>query len=85
MIREVVLICCSHLCIHEVLLQGWYSLFPLSNATTNTNLVGWTALVGGTLFEAGAYAMVVEALNRGHTVRFGYEVQHSEATQITPC
>lgn len=30
--------------------------------------------MGGTLFEAGAYAMVVEALNRGHTVRFGYEV-----------
>ena len=30
--------------------------------------------MGGTLFEAGAYAMVVEALNRGHTIRFGYEV-----------
>ena len=56
------------------ILQGWYSLFPLSNEVTSANIVGWTALVGGTLFEAGAYAMVVEALNRGHTVRFGYEV-----------
>lgn len=55
-------------------MQGWYSLFPLSDETTNSNIVGWTALVGGTLFEAGAYCMVVEALNIGHTVRFGYEV-----------
>ena len=54
--------------------QGWYALFPLSNATTNANIIGWTGLVGGTLFEIGAYCMVVEALNRGNAVRFGYEV-----------
>ena len=58
----------------KMLFQGWYSLFPLSDEVTTANIVGWTALVGGTLFEAGAYAMVVEAVNRGHTVRFGYEV-----------
>ena len=33
--------------------------------------------MGGTLFEIGAYCMVVEALNRGNTVRFGYEVTAS--------
>ena len=54
--------------------QGWYALFPLANATVNANIIGWTALVGGTLFEAGAYCMVVEAVNRGNAVRFGYEV-----------
>lgn len=57
------------------MLQGWYALFPLANETTNTNIVGWTALVGGTLFEVGAYCMVVEAVNRSNAVRFGYEVQ----------
>ena len=59
------------------MLQGWYALFPLADETTNTNIVGWTALVGGTLFEVGAYCMVVEAVNRGSAVRFGYEVQSS--------
>jgi hypothetical protein len=54
--------------------QGWYALFPLNDTTVNAAIVGWTALVGGTLFEAGAYAMVVEAVNRGNAVRFGYEV-----------
>jgi hypothetical protein len=66
-------------------MQGWYSLFPLSNETTNSNIVGWTALVGGTLFEAGAYCMVVEALNRGHTVRFGYEVGFCLIALLTLC
>ncbi len=31
--------------------------------------------MGGTLFEVGAYCMVVEAVNRGNAVRFGYEVR----------
>lgn len=56
-------------------LQGWYALFPLEDETTNAYIVGYTALVGGTLFEAGAYCMVVEAVNRGNAVRFGYEVR----------
>ncbi|BDA50807.1 hypothetical protein COCOBI_17-0250 [Coccomyxa sp. Obi] len=56
--------------------NGWYALFPLADETINTNIVGWTALVGGTLFEAGAYCMVVEAVNRGNAVRFGYEVKN---------
>ena len=64
---------------HGAPAQGWYALFPLSNTTTNANIVGWTGLVGGTLFEIGAYCMVVEALNRGNTVRFGYEARpHSD-------
>ena len=66
-------------------MQGWYPLFPLSNETINGNIVGWTALVGGTLFEAGAYCMVVEALNRGHTVRFGYEVGVYPIASLTLC
>ena len=70
----------------RLLLQGWYSLFPLSDEVTTANIVGWTALVGGTLFEAGAYAMVVEAVNRGHTVRFGYEVRRSQSLpRQSPC
>jgi hypothetical protein len=30
---------------------------------------GWTAFVGGTLFEIGGYMMILEALNRKHEVR----------------
>lgn len=56
--------------------NGWYALFPLADETTNANVVGWTALVGGTLFEVGAYCMVVEAVNRGNDVRFGYEIKN---------
>lgn len=54
--------------------QGWYALIPLEDETTNKNLLGWTAFVGGTLFEVGGYGMVVEAINRGNDIRFGYEV-----------
>ena len=60
---------------HGAPAQGWYALFPLSNATTNANIIGWTGRVGGTLFEIGAYCMVVEAVNRGNAVRFGYEAR----------
>jgi hypothetical protein len=35
-----------------------------------------TGIVGGTLFECGAYCMMLEASNVGHTLRFGYEVKH---------
>ena len=44
--------------------------------------MGWTGLVGGTLFEIGAYCMVVEAVNRGNAVHFGYEVRARHATTV---
>jgi hypothetical protein len=34
----------------------------------NQTAGGWTALVGGTLFEFGGYMMVLESLNRNHEV-----------------
>ncbi|KAK9909342.1 hypothetical protein WJX75_000763 [Coccomyxa subellipsoidea] len=63
--------------------NGWYALFPLEDETTNAYIVGYTALVGGTLFEAGAYCMVVEAVNRGNAVRFGYEVKNLLESGLT--
>jgi hypothetical protein len=34
----------------------------------NLEAQGWTAFVGGSLFEIGGYLMVLEALNRKHEV-----------------
>jgi len=34
----------------------------------NLEAQGWTAFVGGTLFEIGGYMMVLESLNRKHEV-----------------
>lgn len=41
-----------------------------SSVELNNTAGGWTAFVGGTLFEIGAYLMVLEALNRKSEVRF---------------
>ncbi|EIE24412.1 hypothetical protein COCSUDRAFT_40817 [Coccomyxa subellipsoidea C-169] len=64
-------------------INGWYALFPLEDEARNTRIVGWSALVGGTLFEVGAYCMVVEAVNRGNAVRFGYEVKNLLESGLT--
>lgn len=85
--KQIHFILALHMLKKRLCLQGWYALFPLSAETTNANIIGWTALVGGTLFEVGAYCMVVEAVNRGNTVRFGYEVckaQHSPVWLQSP-
>ena len=43
---------------------------PLLNEMgDNLEAQGWTAFVGGTLFEIGGYMMVLESLNRKHEVR----------------
>ena len=34
----------------------------------NAAAVGWTAFVGGTLFEVGSCLMILESLNRRHEV-----------------
>jgi hypothetical protein len=41
----------------------------------NNEVGGWTAFVGGSLFEVGSFFMVLEALNRKHVVCFGDAVQ----------
>lgn len=41
----------------------------------NNEVGGWTAFVGGSLFEVGSYLMVLEALNRKHVVCFGDAIQ----------
>jgi len=56
-------------------LQGSFVFIPLSNTECNTYVTGYLALLGGTLFEIGAYCMILEALNQHSTVRFGFEVK----------
>jgi hypothetical protein len=45
-------------------------------------LLGWSALTGGSLFELGAVAGVMEAINTGRTTNFGHEVCRSS---LAPC
>ncbi|KAK9820029.1 hypothetical protein WJX72_005268 [[Myrmecia] bisecta] len=55
-------------------INGFFSFLWLSDEHLVTYGVGYTALVGGTLFEVGAILAVFEALNPGRGVAFGYEV-----------
>jgi hypothetical protein len=50
-------------------INGLFVFLPTLNVgELNLTICGWTAFVGGTLFEIGAYMMVLEALNRKHEV-----------------
>ena len=49
--------------------NGFFVFLPSLNVTETNNVVtGWTAFVGGSIFEIGSYLMVLEALNRKHEV-----------------
>lgn len=50
--------------------NGFFVFLPLLNVMGDNNYVlGWTAFVGGTIFELGSYFMVLESLNRQQVVR----------------
>ncbi|KAH9940296.1 hypothetical protein B0H21DRAFT_780408 [Amylocystis lapponica] len=53
--------------------NGFLLFLPLVPPSTTSYEVAaaWCAFAGGTLFEAGSYLMVVEALNTGHEQLFG--------------
>ncbi len=51
--------------------NGFLVFLPSLNVISlNIAAGGWTAFVGGSLFEVGSYLMVLEALNRKHEVLF---------------
>jgi hypothetical protein len=45
--------------------NGFFVFLPelTTSVELNSTAGGWTAFVGGTLFEIGAYLMILEALN----------------------
>ncbi|KAI0717766.1 hypothetical protein C8T65DRAFT_571594 [Cerioporus squamosus] len=46
--------------------NGFFLYLPLENiGTANSTASGWSAFVGGVLFEVGTYLMYVDALNAG--------------------
>jgi len=50
-------------------INGFFVFLPdLNEMDNNLEAQGWTAFVGGTLFEVGGYMMVLESLNRKHEV-----------------
>ena len=50
-------------------INGFFVFLPaLGVMDLNLTICGWTAFVGGTLFEVGAYFALLEALNRKHEV-----------------
>ena len=50
-------------------MNGFFVLLPSLNVMgVNNTVLGWTALVGGTIFELGSYLLVLEALNRKQVV-----------------
>jgi len=58
------------------IVNGQYSMWPLSNTTANTNAAGYSALAGGLLFWVGAYLAVVEALNEKSDISYGGEIRN---------
>jgi hypothetical protein len=49
--------------------NGFFVFMPSLNVDQTNNVVGgWTAFVGGSIFEVGSYLMILEALNRKHEV-----------------
>ena len=56
--------------------QGWYALFPNHSANVELYLIGYSALLGGTLFEIGGFCAFLESINRPvkGAVNFDYEV-----------
>jgi hypothetical protein len=64
----------SHATALMQVVNGFLLLLPLIGTGTpsqNFDQAQWWAFAGGTLFEIGAYLMVVEALNSGHEDLFG--------------
>ena len=50
-------------------INGFFVFLPsFGYFGANASVIGWTAFVGGTIFEVGSYFMVVEALNRKQVV-----------------
>ena len=51
-------------------INGFFVFLPILGTVSDANLEaeGWTAWVGGTIFEIGGILMVLESLNRKHTV-----------------
>ena len=68
----------SSLCSGALALLGWFVLFPSHNDNVTLYLVGYSALLGGTLFEIGGFCAFLECINRPNkgSVRFDYEVGH---------
>jgi hypothetical protein len=51
-------------------INGFFVFLPeLNSMEENDAAEGWTAFVGGTLFEFGGYMMILESLNRKHEVQ----------------
>jgi hypothetical protein len=49
--------------------NGFFVFLPSLNVMgDNDYVLGWTAFVGGTIFELGSYFMVLESLNRQQVV-----------------
>jgi len=49
--------------------NGFFVFMPSLGVDQTNNVVGgWTAFVGGSIFEVGSYLMILEALNRKHEV-----------------
>lgn len=51
-------------------INGFLVFLPILGVMADQNKAaqGWTAFTGGTLFEIGSFMMVLESLNRKHTV-----------------
>lgn len=43
-------------------INGQYAMWPVSDSAQNTNIEGYTALVGGLLFWIGAYLAILEGV-----------------------
>ena len=46
------------------LLNGYFSMWPIVDSKTQAELLSWTAFTGGLIFLLGAYASILEVINR---------------------
>lgn len=65
------------------MVNGWFAWQPeVGGISANLlyYLLTISGILGGTLFEIGAVLMVVESLNAGRTMRFGFEVRRDQSS-----
>jgi hypothetical protein len=57
------------------IVNGQYSLFPSVNNELNNQVTGWSALVGGWMFQIGASLAYIESLNEPYDRDFGVWIE----------
>ncbi|KAK9790969.1 hypothetical protein WJX73_007899 [Symbiochloris irregularis] len=65
--------------------NGTFAMWELTNENAQSYVIGYTGLVGATLFQLGGVSGFLEAVNRPNEgpIRFGYDVEKLDSKEPT--